>query len=118
MAGKKGTAYWTNDSGVVSSTYYMKQLPTWVNKFNRSGIYQKYFGKIWDELKPDIAKQICDDDDASYETDLVGQGRGFPYRMTGKDSTRMNASYYTQLNHSPFATEILLDFTRKMIEHE
>ena len=118
MAGKLGMAYWTNDSVVVSSTYYLKKLPSWVTTFNRSGIFQKYFGRIWNELNPDIAKQICDDDDAPYEANPFGVGRAFPYKIVGRDSTQRIPSYYTQVNHSPFATEILLDFSRKVIEHE
>ena len=118
LAGKKGIAYWTDDSVVISSTYYMNELPNWIKKFNTSGVFQKYFGKSWNELKPEIAKQICDDDNAPYETDLVGQGKAFPYTITGKDKARITPSYYTQVLHSPFATEILLDFTRKTIEHE
>ena len=118
MAGKRGTAYWTDDSIVVSSTYYMKDLPQWVKKFNSGGVFQKYFRKTWNELKSDIAKQICDDDDVPYEANLFGSGRAFPYKIVGKDSSHITPSFYTQLGHSPFSTEILLDLARKVIEHE
>lgn len=118
MAGKTGTAYWIDDSVVVTSTYYMNELPSWVNEFNRSGIFQKYFGRVWNELRPDIAKRICDDDDVPYEADLYGFGRAFPHKIFGKDSTRITPSYYARVDGSPFSTEILLDFARAVCERE
>jgi predicted AlkP superfamily pyrophosphatase or phosphodiesterase len=118
MAGKRGTAYWVDDSLIVSSTYYMNELPSWVSEFNRSGIFQKYFGHAWNELQPDIAKKICDDDDVPYEADAFNFGRAFPYIIWGKDSTRITPSYYQHLTRSPFSTEILLEFSKRAIEQE
>jgi predicted AlkP superfamily pyrophosphatase or phosphodiesterase len=118
MAGKIGTAYWVDDSLVVTSTYYMKELPTWVSEFNKSGIFQKYFGQVWDELLPDVAKKICDDDDVPYEADAFGFGRAFPYKIWGTDSSRITASYYHHLTRSPFSAEILLELSKRAIEQE
>lgn len=118
LAGISGTAYWIDDSIVVSSTYYMNELPSWVVEFNQSGIFQKYFGLVWTELMPEVAAKICDEDDVPYETNLYGMGRAFPHKIVGKDSTRITPSYYNRLSCSPFATEVLLEFARTVFVRE
>ena len=118
MAGKLGTAYWIDDSIFVSSSYYMKALPPWVVEFNRSGMFRKYFGQVWKELKPSAANAICDKDDVPYEDNPDNMGRAFPHRITGTDTSRITESYYDALDHSPFTTEILLKFVRLAFERE
>ena len=49
-AGKKPAgAYWfdTKSGNFITSTYYMKELPEWVTKFNSSNRATNYVGKKW-----------------------------------------------------------------------
>ena len=45
-------AYWTEDTVVASSRYYMKELPPYVSRFNSSGAISKYQGRTWDHILP------------------------------------------------------------------
>ena len=118
LAGKSGTAYWIEDSTVVTSTYYMAALPSWVREFNESGIFRRNFGKWWTELKPDVAASICDIDDAPYEADVPGFGKAFPHHIVGNDSLHLTSSYLEALDTSPFSTEILLQLARRAFLQE
>ena len=43
-------AYWLDDSPndeFITSTYYMKELPKWVVKFNKRGLAKKYMKRDW-----------------------------------------------------------------------
>ncbi|TAK56675.1 MAG: alkaline phosphatase family protein [Bacteroidetes bacterium] len=114
-AGKFGTAFWTAGSPFVTSTYYMNELPSWVASFNTSGIFEKYFGKHWEELQPEIATRICDDDENRYESGSAGNGNAFPRIIRGNDTTTVTDSYYDALDGSPFSTEILFEFAKKAV---
>ncbi|MBI3364884.1 MAG: alkaline phosphatase family protein, partial [Ignavibacteriae bacterium] len=118
MAGKTGTAYWIEDSVVVTSTYYMKSLPPYISAFNRSGIFEQYFGQTWTEVNPLAAAKLCDTDDAWYESGGPGLGRTFPHRIIGNDFTRITPSYYGALDGSPFSAEILLALGRSIFAAE
>lgn len=53
-AGHLGTAYWYDSTigGFISSSYYMNQLPNWVQEFNNKKIAQKYLSNNWQTLFP------------------------------------------------------------------
>ncbi|MBI3193859.1 MAG: alkaline phosphatase family protein [Ignavibacteriae bacterium] len=116
--GKFGNAYWTDGAGFVSSTYYAKELPAWVTKFNKSGFIQKFFGQKWELLKPEIAATICDEDSNTYESSYAGMGATFPHFVTGDDRTKISDSYFTAVETSPFLTEILFEFAKQTITAE
>ena len=118
MAGKFGTAFWFDDSVVVTSSYYMSKAPAWLTSFNGSGAFQQYFGKQWKETLPGAAAPLCDDDDAPYEVDTFGLGRVFPHPIVGKDPQRITPSYYSALVCSPFATELLLNLAQNVVAQE
>jgi predicted AlkP superfamily pyrophosphatase or phosphodiesterase len=113
MGGKFGTAYWVEDSSFVSSTYYMRALPVFMQEFNNSGIFQRFFGKAWTELQPATASRICDVDDAPYEESPGHLGRTFPHLVTGESPDHRSASYYDDLVQTPFAETILLEAAKK-----
>ncbi|HXC05416.1 MAG TPA: alkaline phosphatase family protein, partial [Bacteroidia bacterium] len=46
-------AYWYDSSGAwITSTYYMKELPVWVDKFNKKELPKQYMSKSWNTLLP------------------------------------------------------------------
>jgi len=57
---------------------------------------------------------LADQDDRPYEADLKGYGRTFPHRFGQAD----NKLLYTQLLVSPVGDELLLDFTKVLINNE
>ncbi len=117
-AGKFGTAYWSDGSGFVSSTYYTKELPAWVSTFNKSGFMEKFFGTKWELLKPEVARVMCDEDSNTYESSYAGMGTTFPHIVTGDDRTKITGSFYTAVETSPFLTEILFEFAKQTIAAE
>jgi predicted AlkP superfamily pyrophosphatase or phosphodiesterase len=118
LAGKFGTAYWIEDSLVVTSTYYMESTPEYVRHINSSGIVNKYFGSIWKESNPQIAGSVCDVDNPVYEDNWSGHGSAFPHTITGENSERISQSYYWMLDRSPFSTEMLLEIARTVFVQE
>ena len=90
-------AYWfDNDSNhFVSSTYYMKELPAWVNQVNQDGPIRKYLGVTWSPVnaKPGD-KPFCT------------MAAGGELRFCGA------------IEATPFGNEMLEDFAEKAIENE
>src|SRR5258706_3977555 len=58
-------AYWYDytSGNWVSSTYYMLNLPTWVNDFNKRQLQAQYLSKPWETLQPinEYTESITDD---------------------------------------------------------
>ncbi len=79
-------AYWFHgmDEGRwISSTYYMTELPTWVNDFNSSGVAQSY-KKAWTTLKDINTYMESGLDNNNYEGLFEGEtSPTFPHSTTG-----------------------------------
>ncbi len=118
MAGKLGTAFWFVDSIVTTSTYYMPDAPSWLKMFNTSGAFQRYFGKQWTETDPKTASIVCNDDDTSYKASSLGLGKTFPHPLVGKNPRAITPSFYQAIEHTPFATTLLLEVCRKAVIEE
>lgn len=90
-------AYWfDNDaSHFVTSTYYMKELPAWVQKINQDGPTARYLGANWNAVnaKPGD-KPFC--------------------TMTAGTAVR----FCGPIEQTPFSNEILEDFAEKAIQNE
>jgi predicted AlkP superfamily pyrophosphatase or phosphodiesterase len=109
-------AYWTEDTLFVSSTYYMKRLPGWVQRFNASGAVSRYAGKVWDRLLPASAYDVVGPDDVAAEDDIAGMGRTFPHRLgRGRAPTE---SFMTAFQTSPFENEVIADFALQAVAQE
>lgn len=117
-AGKQGTAYWVEDSLVVTSTYYMQKLPRYLDLFNKSKIINHYFEKKWTETNPFAAESVCDIDDAPYEGDFGNIGKTFPHLIVGKSDTSIKLPYYNAMQHSPYATDFLLSLAKTIVIEE
>jgi predicted AlkP superfamily pyrophosphatase or phosphodiesterase len=119
MGGKKAdAAYWLVDSQFVTSSYYMRLLPSWVAIFNRSGLATSFFGRTWNRLLSEEAYQGMDRDDAPYEGGGNGLGRTFPHPITGTDTTHVTSSYFGALWNSPFLNDLLIAFVKEAIVAE
>jgi predicted AlkP superfamily pyrophosphatase or phosphodiesterase len=105
-------AYWTEDTLLVSSTYYLKQLPRWVQQFNAAGHVTQYRGATWNRVLPDSDYAALGPDDVPAEEDAGGMGRTFPHRLgTG-------GSFLEGFQTSPFENEVLVDFAIETITQE
>lgn len=108
-------AYWTEDTVFVSSTYYMKELPDWVRRFNASGAVSSYAGKSWERLLPGIAYALIGPDDVVGEEDVVGMGRTFPHTIPNPPSSER---FVTGFQFSPFHNEVIAEFAMRAIAEE
>lgn len=106
-------AYWY-DSKVgkwITSTYYMKELPAWVNDFNNQNWVDKYYKTGWSLLYPASTYIQSTADEKSYEGTPFGDK--FPYDLSkyiGKD--------YYKIATTPMGNTLTADFAKKAIENE
>jgi predicted AlkP superfamily pyrophosphatase or phosphodiesterase len=107
-------AYWTEDTLVVTSNYYMNELPLWVQRFNASGTVTQYRGATWSRILPPAAYSVAGADDVSAEEAVAGMGRTFPHRL----SRSLHAHFLTGFQTSPFENEVLLNFAMEAVRQE
>ena len=110
-------AYWFDASSgtFVSSDYYFREMPAWVNRFNSQHKPDTYFGKVWDRTLDAQAYETTQ----GVTTDVKGSplGRHFPYTVTGGEE-KPGEEYYKAFQYTPFASETLADFAKAAIEGE
>ncbi len=118
MSGKLADAAYFMEAGhMVTSTYYMKQLPAWVKAWNDADKARAYFGQTWDRVLPAADYAIQGADDAPGEFDGAGLGRSFPKKITGGDDTP-TPNFYETIFRTPFSSELLADFACAVVENE
>jgi predicted AlkP superfamily pyrophosphatase or phosphodiesterase len=67
-------AYWFDSNGNwITSTYYMNELPAWVNTFNNKKLAEQYLKKDWNTLYPIETYVQSLADDNKYEGKFSGQ---------------------------------------------
>lgn len=113
-AGKKPNgAYWYDGKTgrFISSTYYMTNLPAWVEKFNDRKLPQSYDGKVWERLLPENQYQFAD----------RGSGEG---HLDGETNTVFNHLITASTNGfvnffpTPFGDEFTTEFALAAIDAE
>lgn len=114
-------AYWfsTATGNMESSTYYFKQLPSWVNTFNATRPADKYFGARWERLLPEKEYlRRAGPDSPPWETVTArGDTNAFPHIITG-GAAGPSTDFYWALDTSPFTNEVLLSFAQQAITNE
>jgi predicted AlkP superfamily pyrophosphatase or phosphodiesterase len=117
LAGRLGQAYWFDETvgKFVTSTWYTKEFPPWLEAFNARGLPNGYFSQQWTLLLP--RSEYLGEDDRSYEHDEVGLGRTFPHPLSGGLQAPGPRSY-TALAASPMSNELLVQAARAALEGE
>lgn len=111
-------AYWMEKSRIVTSSYYMPELPAWVRAFNTSGRIESYFGKVWDRLLPVAAYEaIQGADDVPGESTELFMPRTFPKKIDGGAAV-LGAGFYESFENTPFKAEVLVEFARELVTRE
>jgi predicted AlkP superfamily pyrophosphatase or phosphodiesterase len=109
-------AYWTEDTLMVTSSYYMKELPAYVRTFNAQGRITRYRGGTWEHILPDSAYSLAGRDNVAAEEDAGGMGRTFPHHLSGNPAR--SESFLQGFSTSPFENEVLVDFAIEVIRAE
>jgi predicted AlkP superfamily pyrophosphatase or phosphodiesterase len=114
-------AYWFSitSGNMVSSTYYMDQLPNWVTNFNNSRPADQYFGKKWERLLPEseYVKRAGPDSPTWETVTAAGDTNAFPHTITG-GATAPGLAFYSAFDHTPFNNELVLTFAQQAIANE
>ena len=116
LAGHAGKAFWFSKASgeFVTSDYYYKQYPDWVNEWNARKPALAYAGKAWELLHPASKYLFGDADNKAYETDFPGFGRTFPHAYGKAD----DKYFTTKLTLSPAGDELTLDFAKTLLDKE
>jgi predicted AlkP superfamily pyrophosphatase or phosphodiesterase len=119
MAGRRAdAAYWYETRGgrFITSTYYVKEAPAWLEAWNSKHIADRYAGLPWTRLLPDASlyEKYAGPDDVEGEWDR--KDTVFPHALRGTPPSR---EYYDDLRRTPAADEIVLDTALAAMEaHE
>ena len=116
LAGHAGKAFWFSKASgeFVTSTYYYKQYPGWVNDWNARKPAADYAEKSWTLMHPQEKYLFGNADDRDYETDFPGFGRTFPHPYGNAD----DKYFTTRLTLSPAGDELTLDFAKALLVNE
>jgi len=95
----------------ISSTWYMKKLPGWLEQFNTSKDVNDYVSSDWNLLLPRSAYMMCTNDTNTYEHSLPGEPLPvFPHKLS-KDN-------YANLPFTPFGNTMTKDVAIEAIKNE
>lgn len=111
-------AYWFHgkDEGIfISSSFYMKELPQWVKKFNESNVVESYF-REWNTLYNINTYTESGSDLNDFEEGFKGKETAtFPYDLKALKETNGG---FDILKTTPFGNSLTADFAIMAIEGE
>ncbi len=111
-------AYWYDGSvgGFITSTYYMKDLPQWVQDFNKKELAKKYMSQPWNTLLPIEQYTESVSDDNNYEFIAKGETRPvFPHNLPELIKTNGGLN---MIRSTPFGNSLTKDFAIETIKSE
>lgn len=111
-------AYWfeAKSGHWITSTFYRKDLPKWVQQFNKLGLPEKYLKQDWKTLYPiETYTDRSIDDNNPYEGKWPGEKTPtFPHET----SKIMKDVGYELIKTTPQGNTLTLDFAKAAIENE
>ncbi|TDQ23909.1 alkaline phosphatase PafA [Tenacibaculum caenipelagi] len=112
-------AYWF-DGGEkgqwVSSSFYLNELPAWVQDFNKSGKVDEYLNKPWETLYDINTYTESIEDDNNFEVTFEGEERPvFPHDIP---SLRSKNNNYSIIKATPAGNSLTTDFAKAAIVNE
>ncbi len=119
MSGPKADgAYWTEEGGFVTSTYYRPALPDWLAQFNAERGAAQHFGQVWDRLlDPAIYDRVQGPDDAPGEQTEDGLSTTFPKKIDG-GKPKLSLTYYDAFDHVPWDNDLVEDLVERLVANE
>lgn len=109
-------AYWFEGNHIgkfISSTFYLNELPPWVNDYNNSGQANEYLNKIWDTYYKINTYTESLPDQNDYEGPFKGKlNPTFPYNL---NELRKDNNNYDLLKAVPFGNSIITEFSQAAI---
>lgn len=108
-------AYWYDNSGNwITSTYYMNQLPGWVNTFNDEKLPASYLSKPWTTLLPIEQYTESTADDVPFEEKFAKEDKPvFPHNLP-----QLKNNDFGLIRSTPFGNSLTKDFAIEAIKAE
>ncbi len=108
--------WYDGESGkFISSTYYMKTLPAWVEKFNERKLADYYLSREWTASLPANKYKINSPDNTKYVPDENHEGKNtFQHSFKNIDPKKK----YEIFRYTPYGNQILLDFVHEILSNE
>jgi predicted AlkP superfamily pyrophosphatase or phosphodiesterase len=106
-------AFWFDDASAnfITSTYYMKDLPDWVKKFNANGEVAKLIDKGWNTLFPINTYKQSTADNLTWEGKFKDEKAPvFPHDMKSIYKTDRSS-----IRSTPFGNTLTLEFAKAAV---
>ncbi len=110
-------AYWfdSKDGNFISSTYYGRELPPWVQTFNARKLPDGYIARKWEPSLPMDQYTESTTDDQEYENPMEGEEKAvFPHGF----AMRAGGLKYEGLRTSPYGDELTKEFALAALQGE
>ncbi|WP_257667424.1 alkaline phosphatase PafA [Parapedobacter tibetensis] len=110
-------AYWFEgkSGNWISSTFYMQELPDWVQAFNAQKLAEKYLQQDWNTLYPIETYTQSIEDDNHYEGKFRGEDRPV---LPKKLSELVKNEGLGLIRTTPFGNSLTLDLAKAAISNE
>ena len=111
-------AYWYDGSigSFITSTYYMKELPAWVNDFNKKELAKNYLSQPWNTLLPIEQYTESLPEDNKYEIIWKGETKPvFPHNLP--EIQKLNGGL-NMIRSTPFGNTLTKDFAIETMKSE
>ena len=110
-------AYWYDGAtgNFITSSYYMNDLPAWINAFNKRDVTDSLYKLNWNlSLPENVYHQYAGNDEEPYEEQPFGKNqKQFPYQLTSfikKD--------YGKISSTPYGNSLLESLAESVIANE
>ncbi|MBS1493422.1 MAG: alkaline phosphatase family protein [Bacteroidetes bacterium] len=114
--GHLGKSFWFNDASgkFITSSYYMNELPIWLNNFNNRNLNDFYLSQSWNTLYPIETYTESTADSVPWESLYKGiKSPVFPYDLPALRSKNPELLAYT-----PYGNSILKELALTVLENE
>lgn len=110
-------AYWFDDATgkFISSSYYMKTLPEWVNEFNRQDLAKKMLEQNWNTLYPIETYAESTADDTPFETPSEKSGKP---TLPMKTTPMFKKSGYGVIRVTPYGNTLTMEMAKAALKEE
>ncbi|GIV37871.1 MAG: alkaline phosphatase family protein [Cyclobacteriaceae bacterium] len=111
-------AYWFDETTgrMITSTFYLKTLPPWVEQFNKRKLPDQYLNGVWNLALPAEKYRASDADNSPYEVKFHTENKStFPYDLGKLRHTNGN---YDLLSNTPFSNDLLTEMAKAALDAE
>ena len=110
-------AYWYNKEtgSFISSSFYIQELPTWVNKINDKKMVDSFYNLGWKTSLPnETYLQYCSNDNEEYEYKVFGKDAvAFPYKLD-----KYIAKDYNKILTTPYGNTLTIEMAKAALINE